>query len=1683
MERARNFFRPLYLMILMAPSLLMGQCPNVFDFDGNLVDDPFWYNCSGNAYTLNLQSPNDWGAYEIDWGDGSPLTTGASWISPQAISHVYSDAVETYTVTITEVGTGCVITGTMVQEESTSASIQIPVGGLTQACAPQEMEFINSSTNVSENTTFTWNFGDGSAPLVFDFTNWQQVIAHTYEQNTVDCETVVTLTAENYCNTIQGGPSVATFSPIRIWDLDNAAITADATLLCYPDTTVTFTNTTQRNCLFQGNIFQRYEYWNFGDYWGEGTDSIIDWTPWPPTFPQTVGYPGIGTYEVMMLDSNFCGIDTAYITIEIVPPPTAGIAASTDTVCVGDPVTFFQQATGGANSFQWNLGDGLGWLPTGGGNITYVYNTPGTYTVCSAVSVQNAAPSCSDTACVDVVVLPSPTAIIGASDLFGCDDLTVTFTNQSLGAVNSEWTFDVDPFSFSGSNPPPINYNQPGNYVVGLTVEGLNGCLDNDQVVVRVYESPQADFLANNVCVGTEAVFTDISLPDPGDPILSWSWDFGDGTTSNLPSPTHTYSSIGSYDVTLLVQTAHCSDQITMTIDVEPAPNPSIGAIPTEGCSPLGVDFTNSTSGAETYQWIFGDGAASTDETPTHTFLNTGTQDTTYMVLMNAFTAFGCSASDSIAITVYPGAQASFTDNSLPPSCAPFDATFLNTSVGADSYLWDFGDGNTSTDENPIHTYSNLSGFVQTFPVSLIAYASNGCNDTTSSNVIVYPTASFDFAITPDSACSPLLATMPFIQGINNYEWDFGDGSPVSFMPTPTHIWTNQSPVPQNITVSLTGTSAFGCVGTASTEIIVNPQPIAQGFANISSGCSPLEVQFENLSIQADSYMWVYADGDTSYTSEPLHSHTFSNTFPVNQTFEVQLVAISDYGCIDTFTIPIEVFPEIQASFIAPEPGCTPYTTNFVNTTLNGASYEWDFGNGLVSIVENPSTVFTNNSLVDTSYTVNLTVSTPNGCSDSVSETVVVHPVPEAAFSMSWDEGCHPSPAELFNTSSEASSYLWDYGDGNTSDTDAPEHSHTFTSTSGQPVTYSVTLTAFNEAGCSNSTSLPYTVFPLVEANFFSSGSGCSPVTATFTNESLGASAGFEWDFGNGFSSFQTNPSATYINNSGQDSTYVVSLIASSIYGCTDTLSLPLEVLATPLAIAVIDTTEGCYPLDVTFGNESIGADSFQWVYGTGEVSETNELLHTHTYYNLGDDPVTYNVTLNAYTNSGCSSSDQLSVEVLPVLEAGADGNLQGCSPLTVQFINESNGALTYEWDFGDGNTNIVAAPQHTFVNEGTEDLSYEVMLIAQSYFGCADTTYLDVLVYATPEAEFAATPPLQTFPETIVDLENLSAAGASANFSWNMGNGVVLDGPNPGSYDFGTYGVFEIVLTVDNGFCSDEFVQSIEILPPPPVADFSGPSAGCAPLTVQFEDQSEHVTAWFWDFGDGNTSNAQNPVHTYNQAGVYTVSLSVSGIATGSADQIIQEDIIEVYPRAIAAFTVTPDEVSVPGDPIYTINLSQNADSYVWDFGDGTNSTEFAPIHYYQNEGYHSITLTANNAFDCPSSYELLDVVFARPDAQITFPNAFTPNASGSQGGAYNPTSFDNDVFFPIQKGVVEYKLQIFNKWGELLFESEDVNIGWDGYYRGQLCKQDVYAWKVRARFSTGETISKAGDVTLLPR
>lgn len=1843
----QRLFTPILagLMLLVA-TVAQAQCPRVYDFYGQPSTSPYWYSCSGTNYSFNLASPNTWGAFSIDWGDGSTPTTGTSWSPPTFQNHVYTATVDTFVVTITEIATGCVVTGVVVMEEATSASIQIPVGGLTQACAPQMMEFINSSTNVSETTVFTWNFGDGSPILTFDHTNWLQTIQHTYEVGTVTCETVVTLTAENYCNTVQGGHSTATFNPIRIWDLDDPSIAASATLLCYPDTIVTFTNTTYRNCLFQGNIYQRYEWWNFGDYWNLGHDSIIDWTPWPPTQPRTMHYPGIGTYTVQLLDSNFCGIAPTSITIEIVPPPSADISASADTVCLGQPITFYQHATGTANSWRWNLGNGNGWFNTGAGNITYVYNTPGTYNVGNAITILGATPGCSDTAWVQVVVLPAPVVDIIPDITSACDSMVVNYTHATTGGNNWQWTFDVPPGSHAGQTPPPIAYNSPGSYVTQLTASNNFGCSTTATEIVRVYDSPEVDFIVHNLCEGDSAQFSDVSTVGANDSITSWLWSFGDSFYSSLQHPTHLYATGGVYTVELEVHTLNCSGIGNQTVTVENRPIADAVASISSGCSPLEVSFTNNSTDAVSYLWVLSDGTTSTDFEIEHTFLNTTLVDTTYTAILIATNSFGCNYRDTLYLTVHPGAHAAFSHNGNPPGCSPFSATFTNSSQNASSYLWDFGDGATATTVNTSHPYVNTTGSLQTYNVTLYAYNINGCHDTVTQNIVVYPLADFDFSINGAAGCSPLTVSMPYIAGVQTFNWDFGDGV-TSTSAIPAHTYTNMSGQPEDYTVRLIGVSAFGCRDTAYSTVTVFPMPVAQFGVSTIAGCAPLEVTFNNISIRADNFAWNYGDGDSSSNSDSLHTHVFENTGNVPVTrqiilnattnegcasqfnttvqifpqvvadfadpgvfcspttvaftntstnansyqwnfdnglqsvvpnptsyftnnsgdpieFNIRLVASSSYGCMDTISRPllinptpiaefvpntvagcspltidflntsvnadivswsygdgqtsnntdtthshtfynsgtsavdfsvvlvtssdegcssqhsvtIQVYPDVVAAFNDPGEHCSPANITFINNSINGNGYSWDFGNGVQSAMQNPTAYFLNNSDTAQVLNIQLYVSSPFGCSASAQHDLIVHPLPVVDFTMSESAACFPAPIEFTNNSSIATTFHWNYGDGTSSDTTASSHTHHFQQPVGALSEYNVILTGTTDFGCVASANAIFDLYPQVSAAFNVDTIGCSPFNANFINQSIDA-AQYQWTFGDAQVSSIPNPAHQYTTSITSDTTYTAQLIAMNIYGCSDTATRVIQVMHTPVAVAQLQNTMGCFPTVAMLFNGSIGADHYEWIYGTGQTSTTSDTIHTFDYFNYTQGLMTYPIILHAYTNYGCHSSDNLSIQVAPQIEASFLSISQGCSPLNVFFDNTSQGGISSYWNFGDGDFSNDFEPQHTFFNWGSTDTTYTVTLVLADAYGCSDTTSTLVHVFPIPVAGFGATPVVQTWPNATIDIENLTVGG-TLNTSWNMDDGTVLSEVNPGSYTYSTWGEYDIQLTVTNGSCSDVATQTVQILPPVPVANFTGPASGCVPLEVQFTNLSEYALSSQWTFGDGGTANATNPVYTYWQPGTYTVTLTIQGPG-GITDQMVQEFIIQVYPRAHAAFTVTPTDVNVPSEPVYCLNMSLNANSYEWSFGDGSTSNAEDPVYYYQEEGVYSIQLIANNQFNCPDTMLLADVVRTRASGIIDFPNAFSPTSSSSPQGYYDPFSFDNDVFFPIHKGVEEYQLLIFNKWGELLFESNDVHRGWNGFYRGQLAKQDVYVWKVRARFVDGQQYEKAGDVTLI--
>ncbi len=1323
-----------FIFFLALSNYVFTQCPTINDGNGDASNNPYWVHCFNTDYTLNFSSNENIGNYTIDWGDGSPIHSGTGLTPPSFVAHTYSAIIDTFDVVFTDLDNGCTVNGVVVMEEFVNASIQIPIGGVTQICAPGSMEFINASTNVSPTTNFTWDFGDGSPIQTYDHNNAGVTLSHMYLRNTVDCETEVRLTAENYCS--NGVPTEASFNPVLIWDLDDPAITASATYLCYPDTLVHFDNTTEKNCINFGNTAQRYEAWNFGDYWGLGYDSIIPWQPYDaPTRPgYDIAFPGMGTYTITMQERSFCGDVQTDITVVIGPPPIAGITRDKDTVCVGEPVVFSNTTTGIANQIRFDFGDGSP-FEWGGANKTHTYATPGTYEAVLRARNTNGTGSCQDYDTIQVVVLPSAVPNFTINTVNGCDSLTASFSNTSTGAIAWSWNFGNGNTS-AAQFPPNQTYVGPGKYYISLEVENSNGCLRTLTDSLQVFASPEPNFFPKNVCQNVEALLTDSSVIDPDDPIVSWNWNLGDGNFSTDTNVIHTYTLNGTYPVNLQVATVNCTASETITLTVEPKPTANFSIDQDSACNPLTSSFTNQSVLATSFKWGFGSGDSSSLPNPTQTFTNSSlAQDSTYNIELIAFSAFGCSDTATSSVKVLYNPTASFSSNETL-DCAPLLVDFVNTSVGAGSYLWQL-DSSSSSATNPSFTFENQSLFIQNKPVKLIARGPNGCQDSTQKTITVYPEPIFTFSAVPDSGCSPLEVNFPSVLGAVSYAWNFGDGTTAAGA-NPTHTFTNTAPIAQSFTTQLIATNSFGCNDTSSENIVVYPKPTAGFSASSTAGCQPFNALFTNQSILADSFFWYVGTNLEQSDMGSNFNYIFTHNQPITQNPLISLIVQSAQGCLDTFQNTVAVQPLVQAIFEVDSQGCAPFTANFQNTSTGADNFVWNFDDGANSI--------------------------------------------------------EVSPSHLYN-----------------------------------------------------------------------------PPT-----------------------------------------------------------------------------------------------------------------------------PTNYNIQLTSSSNAGCS-----------------------------------------------------------------------------------DDTTISIQVFQTPVADFVATPSSQQFPAATVHVTNNSSAGVF-NYTWQFSDSAQSNLQHPPAFTYPTWGTYEIALKVFSDYCADSTTQQIEILPPVPIVDFAPNAQGCRPLSVQFENNTQYAASYLWDFGDGNTSTVEAPFYTYYTPGTYSVKLTATGFG-GDVEQLTQTDIIEVHPVAIALFEHTPTTVKIPNQQVTFLNLSSNATTYAWDFGDGNTSFDENPVHFYQQEGLFDVTLVADNQYGCKDSNKVEGAVIAELEGSIVFPNAFTPTENTQNNGTYDPGALDNNVFYPITEGVKEYHLMVFNRWGELIFESFDLNVGWNGYYRGQPAKQDTYVWKVEATFINGDKYTDAGDVTLI--
>lgn len=1136
--------------------------------------------------------------------------------------------------------------------------------------------------------------------------------------------------------------------------------------------------------------------------------------------------------------------------------PVANFTAIPTTGCLPMLVNFTDQSTGNPTSWQWDLGNGV---TSTSQNPSSIYTLPGVYTVTLTVTNANGSHTLTRTNFITVNLPPVPD--FNSNITSGCFPLRVQFTDLSspgFGSITS-WSWSFGNGATSTQQNPQYVYTVSGTYFVSLTVTNSAGCTKTivKPAYINVSTGVKADFNFSppQNCKPPETIsFTNLST---GPPALSYEWDFGDGNTSTFQNPNNLYATAGPFTVRLITTSSQgCVDTIIKTNIVQLNNFQAVIGAPDSACVNAFVSMQNlSTPVPPNSLWDFGDATTSTQTNPVKIYTAVGSYT---IKLVNQYA--GCSDSSTKTILIRPRPVADFRTNDTISCKAPHTVNFQNLSAGALNYQWDFGDGNTSTQTNPVHTYSATGNYT----VRLIAINNSGCPDTmTRVAYIRIQTPILNPLINPREGCALLnvqfLANSTSLDSIVSWSWDFGDGN-TSILRNPTNTFDSGS-----YAIRLRIVTTQGCVDSIRFDSVrVGKKPNAAFSAVPLNVCAFAPVQFTDLSTgNPNEWNWNFGDGNSSNQQNPTHIYQDTGLFTI------QLIAYNN-RCPDTASITnyIRVLPPIARFTYAVNCAVNKLQVQFTDQSIVPTGWTWNFGDGNTSTAQNPSHTY---AALGT-YTVTLTV-TNGSCTHQISQTIrLVDEAPD--FNATPATICRNGTVQFSGINfipANIVSYDWNFGDGNFSS--APNPSHIYTNSG----TYTIRLIIVDINGCRDTlirnnyirVNGPIALFNINQGQVCLSSN--ITLTNTSTTDGVNAITNVKWDMGNGdVINSLTNPLNYTYPAAG---TYNIKLLVTDASGCADSITRTnIITVLNPKAKFAVDTP-ACPGTVLQFNNQTTGGSGTQtytWNFGDGFTSTL--VSPTHSYLSVG----IYTVKLVVTEPIGCMDSITMDIRIdTPNASFTVNDTASICQPFEAKFTNTSSFALNASWDFGDGFTTSDINPTHFYVFPGT----YRVRLIVQSPGNCFDTAYQTIKVGRdTGTLTYA---PLTGCAPLTVNLQ--IRTDIPLTYAWDFGDGntiISTDSNQTHIYDAGFY-VPKVIITDRQGCYG--IIQGIDTIK----ALGSRPNFGvdtalfCDRGTVQFIDStfsSDIVTSYLWNFGDGNTSNSLTaPSHTYNAPGLYNVTLTVT--------------------------------------------------------------------------------------------------------------------------------------------------------------------------------------------------------------
>lgn len=1366
--------------------------------------------------------------------------------------------------------------------------------------------------------------------------------------------------------------------------------------------------------------------------------------------------------------------------------------------CIPLPVNFTGSAAvpPGVNlvSYRWSFGDGSASVI--GSPVNKIYTTPGKFTVALEVNTDNS--SCNVTRqFIDYVYCSAPPTTLFTTDPSPATSCTpplkITLTNKTTSSLplTYKWTLPPNNTTSTDVTPPPIDLTTAGTYTITLTATDSNKCSSSFNVPVNI-GSPTASFtVADTVCLNTPVTFTNTSSSG------SCTWNFGANATpatSNIVNPPAvTYSTPGVKTITLTVSAGACSGTVTKNIFVDD-PKITITAKPSYSCSePVEVAFTSTgTSPIASWNWDFGDKkGTSTLENPKYTYIihdsiYTKRGMNIFKVTLNVITKAGCKATATFNDSIYlPWAR--FVPDKYQ-GCAPLEITFHDSSRSfipkepITDWFWDYGDGTSELVHNKgpqKHTFNNPGEYF----VQLRITNKAGCKDTSYKvKIEVGTTKTLDFTVDKTSICPgdtvKFTNTTPDKTGIDG--WNYFSSAELlshcSSIDQPAIVFDTKTG-PQDITLTA---DYNGCLSTVTkTALVTVKGPIAR-FDFHRSCDKKFETELINKSGDATTLSWNFGDNTTLDTVGTITS--FVHPYTKTGDYLVVLTAKnSGSGCADSKDSAVIHIRDIQAKFTSSQLLCKGMPYEFDAATSIDVNphcfrgYTWAFSDPDKRPISTSDPKIPIDFKKHGNQAVSLIVEDINGCKDTASTWIKVYEI-NPSFTVSNNTICFPATVNFNPSASTADTVIskwdWVFGDGNTGSLPGPgpgNTSHVYTNASGNKVYPMLIIT--DQLGCKDTVSQTINIYaPTSKILITPSKKICLGTEITVHGDDYtaqGSNLQYQWDMGDASPLIAVNDFKYTYKKSG---TYYVKLkFTEASSGCSGNLTDTVMVQDYPIANFTSDplnTTVLCHPQVIEFKDSSITTSpiaSYFWILDNTTTSDKQIASHS---YKRG----TYTITLTVKTSFGCSGTVSKIYDVVGPVAQMEVTPLTICRGEEVTFnINKIQDVGSYTWDLGDGTVIKDVTPLKHVYRIVPPSGKIPVKLIVSDTKGQCPTPYEVEIDMKDVRADFTITNTGGT-PDTTICLgenavfTNASTPPTGAVYTWTLGDNTTSSSSTVVNHAYNTPGKYLVTLiTADATIgCKDTISKNVTVIPLPDIhAVGDSVCPGALTASIYVEDSLKYSYLWTPGKGLSDSTKANPLVLSPKVTTTYYVKVTDKTTSCSAIDSAIS---YVIPPLTDIDF----DTIVVVGDVVYLpIDNKNGTVKFTWTPPDGLSCQQCSGPKV---QPLKDILYTVVMQDECSSAQGKF-MIRIKPETFIKVPTTFTPNGDGV-----------NDIIYVKGWGIKDLiSFQIYNRWGEIVFETSELSEGWNGFYKEVLQNNDIYTYKVIAIDYFDKEMDAQGHINLM--